>query len=475
MPGMYGCSGKCASFTPAAGEGFILRGGDTWANSDLGTVFTWAGSSGSPIYIGVDQSWYSGNAWARPVLSCGGSACAGGGGGNANFYNFLVVSKAYVTVDNIEFTGLLATGASSGAPQYLYMWAPSDIAINCYFHGWTVSSSATSDQGSLTTIGWYNSDYADALGDGLFYSVIDGSDSGAFNIAIGGSAHYIIGNVFSNVTNGQNGSASIVAQNICMNIPLSPVGAHQNCFQIASPAKDTTYGLIYDNVVTNVQSGGIAKYWWAQNSANSGTTWYVFDNIMYANTNGNNVNICQLGTDCGTHYLFNNTFECGSASGGVGVCANTAGMTPTATVTFANNHCMSSCENGASSSITLTETTDLSQTLAKADANSSPHYDQYMGSQTYVFSPVASTNSTVGAGTNEQSLCTTISGIFSPAGTACQNDTGYACSYNTTSHTVTCPLRSRVARPTSAAWDIGAYQFQSIALEPPTDVQAVGH
>src|SRR5271165_3711422 len=77
IPGMTGCASKCASVTPAGGEGFIMRGGDTWTNSDLGDVWVWGGSSGAPIYVGVDLNWYSGSAWVRPVWTCGGSACSG--------------------------------------------------------------------------------------------------------------------------------------------------------------------------------------------------------------------------------------------------------------------------------------------------------------------------------------------------------------------------------------------------------------
>jgi len=72
-------------------------------------------------------------------------------------------------------------------------------------------------------------------------------------------------------------------------------------------------------------------------------------------------------------------------------------------------------------------------------------------------------NSTVNAGTNLTSYCTTLSGSsageVTRAGTSCQNSTTDACSYNTGNHTVSCPGRTAVARPTTGAWDAGAYQF----------------
>ena len=66
LPGMASCTANCASYTPAAGDQFILRGGDTWANASFPIAWTWSGSSGSPIYIGVDKTWYSGSTGTGP-------------------------------------------------------------------------------------------------------------------------------------------------------------------------------------------------------------------------------------------------------------------------------------------------------------------------------------------------------------------------------------------------------------------------
>jgi hypothetical protein len=63
------------------------------------------------------------------------------------------------------------------------------------------------------------------------------------------------------------------------------------------------------------------------------------------------------------------------------------------------------------------------------------------------------------------------------AGTACQNSNGYACSYNTSNHTVSCPIKTLVARPASTGWDIGAYQYNAgdPPPNPPTALTAVVH
>src|SRR6202521_3609120 len=89
-PGMKNCSNTCAGVTPAAGLGFIFRGGDTWhfgnpsaspyagvvTNCDFNhgesaglCLASQHGSSGNPIYYGVDPAWFSGASWSRPILT----------------------------------------------------------------------------------------------------------------------------------------------------------------------------------------------------------------------------------------------------------------------------------------------------------------------------------------------------------------------------------------------------------------------
>lgn len=79
LPGMPSCASSCASYSPVAGDQFILYGGDTWGKTDLGVLWTWGGTSGKPIYIGVDQTWFNssvcGLSWCRPIWNCQTSPC----------------------------------------------------------------------------------------------------------------------------------------------------------------------------------------------------------------------------------------------------------------------------------------------------------------------------------------------------------------------------------------------------------------
>jgi hypothetical protein len=127
-----------------------------------------------------------------------------------------------------------------------------------------------------------------------------------------------------------------------------------------------------------------------------------------------------------------------------------------------NNHFIST---GASTPVngcqqyTCTSTDDLVQTIAAANAQG------YSETNTYAWQPTSATGSTVGTGSNETSLCTTIATINSYAGTACRSGTSYGVSYNTANHTATFPALTLQSRPSSAAWDRGAYE-KSSALTP---------
>ncbi|MGA2697641.1 MAG: hypothetical protein ABSE92_16380, partial [Terriglobales bacterium] len=116
-PGMPKCTGTCAGHTPVAGDQYIFRGGDTWhfgnsaASPYVGGSWSWkwSGSSSNPIYIGVDETWYGGNAWARPLMSGDNplstsfvSSCAYD---QSSFIFFNLTSLSYVTVDNFEWPG----------------------------------------------------------------------------------------------------------------------------------------------------------------------------------------------------------------------------------------------------------------------------------------------------------------------------------------------------------------------------------
>ncbi len=476
LPGMVSCAINCKSYTPVAGDSFILKGGDTWVASDLGDVWTWSGTSGAPIYIGVDKTWYSGGSWTRPIWTCGGAACSGTG----NYANYWFPVGSYVTLDNIEFTGLYTNG-TGGNPSYVAAQLDHEIVENCYFHGWTIASGATQDFGIIASFNHNSFSPYTSLGSGLFYSVIDGSDANQPSMeAIGGAPTYIVGNYIQNVSNELN---SISTTNVHDNY-FGPVltsfqsGAHQNAAALGGSDNGQTYQFFYNNVITGSTCsvcGGVVKLWLDQYTASASDVGYAFNNVMYNNTPGNLIDQGH-GTAGATYWtwnFFNNTVECGTDSN-TGACydATAAATGSSATFNSLNNHWISS---GAGTGVscgtgkyTCTSTNDLLQTVATAKGQG------YSSTSTYAFQPTGTSGSTMGAGTNISSMCSTISELDSAAGTACASATGYACAYNTANHTVSCPALTLGARPASAAWDIGAYQTVG-SIQPASGLKATPH
>src|SRR5580693_2586060 len=86
-PGMPKCVATCAAHTPAPGDSFIFRGGDTWHFGNSGAspytggtwdLYSWwgtaatcqyEGTTSGCLYYGVDQTWFSGASWTRPILT----------------------------------------------------------------------------------------------------------------------------------------------------------------------------------------------------------------------------------------------------------------------------------------------------------------------------------------------------------------------------------------------------------------------
>jgi hypothetical protein len=453
LPGMPSCTANCAAASPGAGNGFILRGGDTWTGTDLGLSWTPNGTSGSPIYIGVDPAWYSGNAWTRPVWTCGGTACSSGAHGRGDMFDDF---GDWLILDDVEVTGF--NTASDGVMVQVY--GSNVIVEQVYAHGWNHIGESFDNGvvfGGTTCCGG---------GTNLTFTrdIADGSDTAQDSmVCFFGQITNVQDSVCQHVTNGIEGAFDDIHDNwlgpIDLCFPTS--GCHQNAIQQAGPASTTTNVRVYNNVITGVASGGMGHLWVEQSAVDNGALeTYVFGNVMFDNQPGNDVDICQEGTNCGTFYFFNNTFECGTDSNTDDCTAlQGSGSGPTTLVHYANNQWITSGPSGQGITVmnapnfTFTETTDLVQTVSLASSQG------YASTSPFAFQPGASNGGTVGAGTNEQSLCASIDAFDATAGAACRKATGYGCAYDTSAHTVTCPALPLNPRPVAGPWDIGAYQY----------------
>lgn len=489
-PGMPNCSGNCAKTNPTGGEGFIFHGGDTWHFGNSGAApysggtwtFSWSGSSGTPIYIGVDPGWHSGSLWARPIMNGDNptstkavSSCAYQTGGG----NVLLSwgGQQYTILDNFELTGLCEANSnlSFGSNNALVESGGSNnIYEHLYFHGWThLPFSCGSGSNFCFDLG--NIIASNNPSDQHFQIVIDGSDSdpqGAGTMFLG--CYNVSQSVFNNAIGMVCNQFHSFHDNLMMNLTQAgDYTSHGNVFE--SSGEYSGNNVFYNNVIHDVcntpgVSCAVVGIW---PEPTVGFTDYFFNNVMYNIhvANGNYFNVGQNANsgNQGTLDLWNNTFENLDA----GAIVNCDGSGFAEPLNLTNNHYivdLSSPYNENCPSGTTTYTSEISKTHAAANAGG------YTASQTYAYSPASSSAYTVGAGTNLASTyCSTLLASSDPllqaAGQACKADAGYACRYDSTHHAVVCPERTKFARPGSGPWSIGAYQ-PSQAPSAPTNLNA---
>ena len=441
LPGMTGATGNAASQVPVAGDRYILKGGVTWPATAFPMTWTWSGSTGNLIYIGVDATYYTGGSWARPIFNAG--------GGSTDWHNsyFAYFSGAnYWQLDNIEWTGLFWSAAPSyGKANYIVAQSPTNFILsNNYAHGMTHSgcSGASCNNWDGTPNGFFvGSTSGGNTGASAYGNVIDNADGSAdCCIAFFGGPPVQYQNVIAHLTNGSVVNlATSFHDNLIGPLNLSyDALVHQNCFE-----DNFDQGiLVYNNVCKQIYNGLVMNI-----SPQQTYTAYVFNNLLVNSpTTQLNMAVTQApstGTCCGTVNFYNNIVQAPASV----ACFNIEAATNSANLI--NNHCMTSGalyvpENG-SSHPPIANTTNLLQTVAAA--NSAGY------TLANLFQPIASNSPTVGAATNETSACGTASDL-------CLTTT-QGVVYNTGNHTVSYPAMRTIARPASGTWDIGAYQYQS--------------
>lgn len=503
-PQMPNCSGNCATLQNTGsgippGTGLIVRGGDTWHFGNSGaspyTGGAWgfstgkgpAGTSSNPIYVGVDQTWYSGASWARPILTWDNAASTSQTLGSCTYPmpagNFVDFSGgAYYIFDNFEITGM-CTSSTNWQPDFVAYGSMSGYMnlYNLYIHGWTHVgfsnvNNCTEDNQCMEAFGGSVSSVPP--GDTLLYDVVDGSDSdgvpmvfcycGAWRVAY---SYFNNGSQF--ITRNQNSFHDNVITNFVDN-------GHANLMESAGydATGASNAAASYNNIFAHifVLNDGTTSNQCMDTNPPVGSTEYWFNNIWY------DVGPCEFfifgnnGSDNGTHAIFNNTMQFRSRSpyggGSDGFsCSATSNAAP---YTDWNNHYISDDNANVAAMYAANCSGQGSDTTSLLMTNATATSDGYTSSETYVSSPISGSSPTVGQGTNRTStFCaalTTASGTdayLDDAASACQNDTRYACTYLLSSHAVSCPARTPIGRP-SGAWDIGAYQYSSsVSSDPP--------
>lgn len=453
-------------YTHAAGDVFIFKMGDSWPNACFDMVIGAGGTSSTPDQYTFDPTWgtnpgtvgNTGQTVGAYQFTAGGAAISGGDGYNKFIFNDDV---NYVTFNGIEFTGMVWTGSPAfGNPAMLDLQQSTNVIIsNCYFHGWTHSN--TTSDALLCVLGNGNSPYN--AGCRVTGCVFDGLNSGGPGISDSGSATFAIplsdNNIIRNMSNGLLLNANGVAHD---NL-IGPINQsfdstnHENCIEpIDMIPGGTSTVYIYNNVIHDATAVMILCQGAAPN--NGAEIDYVWNNVFYVGTDANPPIPLQFDSistnmaNCQVH-AWNNTIV-----GGAGACMRTVsrGNGNFGVLDIQNNHCISDTaapggiiELGVTGT-TLKNNNNVLQTQKAAAAQG------YSNTEQFFYSPTAG-GATIGAGANLESLAT-------GALASLAQDTGYA------------GERTTVARPTSGAWDVGAYQFVAgtgTAPTPPTNLEIV--
>lgn len=438
LPCMATATSNAAAYAPAAGDIFVLKGGETWTRTNFPCTWSGSGSAGNVITVTADGTWFSGGSWSRPKFTAGSVII------NATNNMFLNLQAGdWLTVSWIEFDGFKATSwAVSNTCAMIQAEALQNLTVDkIYVHNFSID--ATSDTNCYAvkgaTFGTFNGasvvQNSVFIGDGTSY----GSMISYFGNAKNNVIHDTIGMIFP-MGHGE------ISGNLMYNCgyPSFPAGAssvHGDAIQVDG-ADGTFY--IHDNVIHDTGgtgSGESTNECEAGLIGNPGETDYVWNNVTY-NLFGNAWAVIQNASPGNAVYFWNNTVEALNTD----FCFRQGHVGTTPTVEVRNNHCISPA--AAVQNLTATSSTVDHNTLQTSAAASTQGYTHSQAP--YVFFPTAgSPRDTVGAGADLTANCS-----GSNAGLC--SDTGYGALLNS-GNVATYPVRTIKARPSGSAWDSGAY------------------
>jgi len=523
-PYMSGFSGR---YTHHAGDQFYFKGGVTCPNSYFpmtlgagGTVAVsgYGGSCSATDYYGPDptKSWYTGSSWARPIWDFQNEVISG----NNIAVDYNSDAPSCITMDNFEIRGFYwDDNASSYGYTHRLIFnfhnSTSQLLLwdHIYIHGWShaaYNSGAVPDDATW----WYGPNWSHdqgvSFGPGELNNVIQNSvvmcpvgdgnchsnDSAPCSNGSAGpckDGDAVFGGIYDlhscwiqDVSEAIVGAVYTVHDSYLQALGSYDPTQHPNV--VETWAVDSHEADYYNLVIGNIDNTFVMDIRSA--NYNGAETINIFNNTLYNIGTQDPIGLdarCNGGITCrpdlATVNVFNNSV--GGEASATGVCLGLDGEPDGnnwGAVTSENNHCITTSGSSIGFWIGVTpysqpnpSTPLLVQTPIVADADSSPHFDQYTTSQTYVYSPVASTNSTVGAGTNLVSLCNAMANVTAQA--ACKLDTTYAV-IEDANHNAVPSGRTPNPRPSGiTAWDAGAYQYTTGGgggqPNPPTSLSAI--
>jgi hypothetical protein len=439
-------SGNAPSYTHAAGDQQIFKGGVTWPAACFQMTITAGGASSAQDYYGVDLSWFSGGSFTRPLFDL---AYASLSGGNDAFQ--LTNGVTHVTIDNFEVAhqlikvaaGYLFTGAAVHAVTY-----GGNTVKNGFFHDWATNDNFTA------------SSYGD-FGNGCLLgaiSLMDSTECSDVNgyVFNGGVKHFVRwGGACENCSEVQNSKFHDVFAG-CFSVNSCHDNEFYNVVSDAQTFCNTTGAGCHTQIIED--DGGANFNKWYNNVIHDNTAAVtifgctgdsIYNNVIW---NSGNFAImldthCSNSTSTSVGSVYNNTVDCSNSAGCFRYFYRSNG-TP-GILNLQNNHwitngtpvCTNNVGAGCANPVGGTQSNNITMSTSTARSEGYTYASYY--------EPTSSTNGTVNAAVNLSALCP--SGLGS-----------------------LCTDRLHVPRLTS--WDAGAYKFGSQSpskVNPPTNLTAI--
>jgi len=376
-----------------AGDKFIFKGGVTWPAACFMMDLQAGGTSSVQDYYGVDETWFSGSSWSRPVFDLQDTM-------TSDYRHSVILSPSYVTFDNFEIKNQLGGPSDNGDPSidsaYNAVYNSTGLIVeNGYVHGYK----RPSDDVGPSKYG-EGGVYGASLVQGMIFTDSDGGVIGQTpgSVPLMGCAlnvQVFRNNTCDHYTQGVDGG-SIVHDNTFSNGSAAEqdyTGAHTNDIQ------DTwqTGMTVYNNLIYNSTTGQHV----AVTPAGK-----VFNNVMW-NISGGSGTLIQFDTGIdqamnypgSVGYALNNTLAAGINPYDKR-CIVTGARTGTTygTVYIENNHCITEAPAfDSGSGGTQVQLTNVTMTYAQAVTAGYIPADKYV--------PTDSSNGTINTGTNLSSLC----------------------------------------------------------------------
>lgn len=382
--------GWAGSYAPQAGDRYIFKGGVIWPSATLPLRPTVSGATSNPTYYGIDSTWFTGAAWARPCFD----------GEYAVSTGIDIGSLSWMTFEGLELKRV--TSSSNYGYGLIQGGAPSNILLkNCYLHGWQTTS-GTDDAHGGVIMGSYSS--------GVNTLVMEGCEiENAENQARWNGVAVRMWGTIRNSKIHHNSSAVLFCldfdgndlYNICHPVGGFDGAYHFNGVYMDAATLSKNIGYFRNNRVRDCGGGANMAYLNPR-----GAKLYCYNNVFWGEISDQRAievepyNYGAGGAD-GEVYVYNNTGNIEASSPLIRV-VNRGGNPKVAKMVVQNNHVIGtsvSVHDGNTTTVgTITDSNNLVQTATIASGQG------YTSTNTWA--PTGGTSGTVNQGTSVATLFT---------------------------------------------------------------------